>query len=644
MLAAVSCQDPPPATPRQDAGADEPDAAVPPAPEPTEPDAPRFEDWPCRPGWLAERVAPDQPWGPTICAPPKREECDDDALQLPGDAACRPLGPACPETTDGFPTQEEIRRRAPGFGGSIRHVLPGARPGGTGSREAPFRTMQEALGRAAPSGTVLALAAGRHPGGARLTRAVAVVGACAGETHIHVEAAGAPALGLELTGDGGQLVTALTVAATGPDTLGLLVRNHAAPVVLRHVAVLDTGLPGISVEVGEAAVEEVVIRRSALQGLQVVKGATVEARGLVVEDAWGSGVWVSTSPGDPLSTLRLEDAAIRRSGHHGFDLGTPSDTTVVGSLVERSGATGLLASPVGPPVRLALEDLVVEGPGGRGLEVHGGADVSVRRGLFSGCRGVAVFSPSYHAGQPATLALSDLVVRDTEPADSGLLGLGVGFVGGGELTLARTLLLRNHSTALAVLADDPGAALEATLEDVAVLDTDSRGDGLLGWGIGLMMGVQATGRRLWIEGSRDVGLGAIGWGAAPETRARLEHVRVLATRPAACGDVPEERPGSCVIEGRSYAGGSGVVVSEGARLTLERFVVAGSAQAGLLLAPEGLLRASDGQVHGNAIGLNLMQADVDLDHLTDVRVSDNGTAVARQELPVPDASAVLEGL
>ena len=59
---AVACQEPAPVLP-VDAGPDEPDSGGPELPP--EPDPPRFEDWPCRPGWLPEVAAPEQPWSPS---------------------------------------------------------------------------------------------------------------------------------------------------------------------------------------------------------------------------------------------------------------------------------------------------------------------------------------------------------------------------------------------------------------------------------------------------------------------------------------------------------------------------------------------------------------------------------------------------
>jgi hypothetical protein len=80
-------------------------------------------------------------------------------------------------------------------------------------------------------------------------------------------------------------------------------------------------------------------------------------------------------------------------------------------------------------------------------------------------------------------------------------------------------------------------------------------------------------------------------------------------------------------------------------VSVDGFSLSGSALAGLAIALEARVTARRGRIAGNTIGINLMIPDYDLDLLYDgVVLQGNRIDVARDEMPIPDASQVLSDL
>ena len=172
LLAAVSActepEPPAPAAPEADAGrGGEADAALPGPPDgfsvaaPAPPEAPRFPPPQCPDGWLAAHELPEGAPADGPCVPPPRVACEGASAQFTGDAACRRIGTACPEGDD-FLDEAALRALAPGYDGTIRYVSPQGR-GAACSRDAPCRSVSDALRRPPGDGTILALAAGTYP-------------------------------------------------------------------------------------------------------------------------------------------------------------------------------------------------------------------------------------------------------------------------------------------------------------------------------------------------------------------------------------------------------------------------------------------------------------------------------------------------
>ena len=121
----------------------------------------------------------------------------------------------------------------------------------------------------------------------------------------------------------------------------------------------------------------------------------------------------------------------------------------------------------------------------------------------------------------------------------------------------------------------------------------------------------------------------------------LDSVVISDTDPSTCAELPEDDDLSCVTAGRSGGVGAGVVSQAGARVTVRDFRITGSAHGGLVVGRDASLRASQGMVTDNAVGLIVWDESYDVERVSEeVFLFDNAIDVAVQEvtLPVPSAS------
>lgn len=129
---------------------------------PAEPSLPQLV--PCPDGWRAEQITA-RGVRVTTCVPVSPSGCEHDSLSLP--SGCTPIGRACP--TGDFADVDDP---------DAVYVRPGAV--GTGTREAPFGSIAEALSREHTEHIVLAR--GNYRESLVLTRPILIEGACATET------------------------------------------------------------------------------------------------------------------------------------------------------------------------------------------------------------------------------------------------------------------------------------------------------------------------------------------------------------------------------------------------------------------------------------------------------------------------------
>jgi hypothetical protein len=354
------------------------------------------------------------------------------------------------------------------------------------------------------------------------------------------------------------------------------------------------------------------------RGLVVQSGATVAASRMVLEQNRDVAVSVAHAG----TVLMLTDAVVRDTegqvsdGTFGRALGVQSGAraVVIRAVLERNHELGVYAADAG--TRVELTDLVVrdtesqtsDGTSGRGLAAQDGAAVVVQRALFERNRDLGIAA----AGPGTSAELADVLVRDTAArASDGGFGRGLAAQEGATLLVSRALIERNHDVGISV--HQPGTTAELT--DVVVRDTESQpSDGLGGRGLGVQIGAAVTVSRAILERNRELGVYA-----SDSATVRLTDVAVRDTAAAA-----------------DRFGGIGAGSYGEATVVLERFVVSGSALAGVQLARGGTIDLSEGEVSRNLIGANVQTEGYDLTRLMDrVRYRDNGRDLAADALPVP---------
>lgn len=333
--------------------------------------------------------------------------------------------------------------------------------------------------------------------------------------------------------------------------------------------------------------------------------------------------------------------------------------TVQARNVRMEGVAGPAVRALGDGVRameLTLEEFeIVDGlafardgsaviPGLRTLDTGGGvvasrADVELSRGVIGRCPGQALSVSS-----DATVAVADLVIEEIRGATAAwdddieltelmraTPGVGIVVAQGGSLTGERVSLRSIAGVGLMA------AGTDVQLSDFSSAEGAGHPSGVSGAGLFTTQGASVRLERVRLEKEKWVALMA-----HDDSTVILRDAVIAEVTPAPCGALPEGEQGSCVTGSQSEAAGIGAVVRNGAVLDLARFEVRGSALAGFILAEGGELDAVDGAVFDNSIGLNVLVDDFDFDRISErVFVYDNDSDVARQEMPVPDPSALL---
>lgn len=497
---------------------------------------------PCPTGW--REVAPSDADGVATCEPfPEAGalECPDGEAHFPGEPGCAPIGAPCPagEWPEGLPPDATVLFVRPGAGG------------GTGTREAPFGTVREAIA-AAPDGATIALSRGLFTESVMVDRAVTVRGACARDTII-----------------------------TSPEIGAHLVAAGAA---LEDVSIRDTGSAGLAVyDTPRARVAGVLVERANVEGV-LVAAATLDVRALVVRDTRPDGDGYGGAAIDVTdrahltmgrailersasyaayvddATLVASDVVLRDTrpqpadGRRGFGISVSSAgrAELTRALVERCSAAGVLARGAG--TSLVMTDSVVRevrpgtgaGEDGMGISILNAARAELTRVRVAGATDLAIEA----AGIDTVIAVSDgLLARSGYGAafhtnasaratrlrvmGCGTLGVGVGSGAEGSLsdvsvsdTLAMSdvavgVLVNGARAAFSRLAVEraEGVGVMATgastvvLEDSTIRDTrwaPPGGDGFLGRGLMAQLGAQLDAERVSIERTAGVGISVVG--------------------------------------------------------------------------------------------------------------------------------------
>ncbi|MGF1466200.1 MAG: hypothetical protein ACFCGT_08695 [Sandaracinaceae bacterium] len=262
-----------------------------------------------------------------------------------------------------------------------------------------------------------------------------------------------------------------------------------------------------------------------------------------------------TTLADAFGSAREGTTVVVAAGRYTVDRPWPSGVSLRGrcaaetSLVAPDDVgerTAVIESPEGR-MALRIEDVTVGPAPIRGVELRGvGGAVALDALLIRGTTGRGLF---VLAGAEAVAR--DLVVSDTASLNDGTLGRGLDIDEGGQLTLDRGLVRENRE--VGVLVQGPGT--EASLQNVAIVDTQVNGGRLGGFGLAAELGAQLLCERALLGGNQGgVSVGPDG------TMATLADVVVLGTR--------TRGPGLSVFD---------------ADLTLERGLLRGNSRHGVFV-------------------------------------------------------------
>lgn len=651
------------------------------------PEAPRFQDWDCPEGWEARPGIDDAQGGDatpaeiaafTVCAPPEvPRDCPTGQMASVASAECQQHGEACPE--ERFPSEEAIRARAPAHEGLVVYVAPGGN--GSGSREAPFGTLAQAIA-AAEEGGVIALSKGRHRATVQLPGGLAVVGACVAETVVEAEQTGDNAATFVLRGRDARLTNlTITGAARGVEIEGRVemaaIRVESAQLLGIHVnpgaALTGTALVvtdtqpssagthgyGLLVEGGSVLMTGVVLSANHTGGITVEDGASVNLRDFLLED---------TQPqrSDQTEGRGLVVTDAKFSASRAVVRGNAEAAGIAFGRTSEMNFTDALISDTKPSA--------ADGSFGFGLVLLDSAAGTLERVQLLRNRNVAV--AALDAG--AIWRLTDVTIRDTEP-ESVLMdgGRGIDVGDGARVHATRVVLQRNHAVGIHV----EGALATSTFDDIVVLDTLARvSDGSLGRAIDIGFQGQAVLNRVHVERAREVGfllyqsgLVEVGDLLVADTqpqendltggqgmqvneshielrRAWLRgnyHVGLLALEHEAVLDlrdiiVHDQRRSICGAACEGYEGGMAMALLE-SDSTLRRFEIDGSEFVGLQVGYTRKFSARDGFITGCGIGLNVQRFPLDVDEVfVDVQVFDNDTNFDTSEIAVPTADELVE--
>ena len=608
------------------------------------PTLPDLSDWDCPGGWGAF-----SPWsgaagaseavaarlGFRVCRPPDPPAgCAPGSMPVLGQASCLPLGLECPEY-DAWHDEATIRRRAAGFDGKVVYVSPAGHEDGEGTRESPFGSIEDAADWS-EDGDILALSKGTFPEEIFLQDEFALVGACEAETLLTVASLEDSEAVVNVDVLGPAMLSDLRISG-GTRGIGVVATG-----LLRVVGVSLHETTGAALWVSpvdpsvEVLLEDVVVSDTQADaesglglGIELNAGGLVTLRRTVVEHSQRGAVYVDGKG----SRLRAVDTVIRRTraadgsewaswavmvtagGQAEFERVWVGDNDDLGIYVDGERSEVLLADVVIANTVPASSTAGLA----RGLSLHGGARAVARRVLVHATRGLGVLFSG-----PGTFAqVEGLAVLATRPQPGvASAGRGMQVQLGARAEVDRALFSQNRD--VGVLAIGPGTVLE--LSDFAVSDTEPRAAGT-GRGRGLEVSQGASGvlTRGFLRNNREAGLAVLG----ADATASVRDLRVRATRESPCSS-----------DGCPPPGGSGIVVSDGARLEVEGFAVSGSDRAGLHLSEAGSLRARSGVLERNGIGFSGPEAV--RPELGTVRVVANDLGHQAGALSLPESSDAIQ--
>lgn len=487
--------------------------------------APRVSS--CPSGW---RVIEGDGVEPATCDPwPEggRRACSPGDAHFPGESGCRPIGADCPCEPGSSDCPDIVWPSEQPLSGTIIYVSPAAAPGGNGSNQRPFISLEDAVAGTADEDAAFVLSNGVFPvRDLVMTGRRSLWGTCAAQTILR---AIEPTTRRPTVWVDGSGVEVRNLQITGP-RLGMIVLPDAG-VKLEGVWIVEAAGVGLLIDRAlPSQATDLVISRTRGSGILVQFGGMFEVTRGVFEENEQAGVLLS-GRSDPLAAWLSDVAFIANRGEDlnqvrggALCVFDGSFATVRRSVFEDNATRSIVADGAG--TELTLHDLFVRDTaghlgdmeGGNGLTAQSGARVHAERAVFRRNREASVIATS-----SGTITLADVLIADSLGRSLDARG-GVGLQAQNGSTIRADRLAVHDSTGLGIAGF--GSALELT--DVGVFDTKSSAEvdpsrNLRG-GRGLSVdGGELTLHAALFERNRDVAV------VLDDTRGELEDVTIRDT-------------------------------------------------------------------------------------------------------------------
>ncbi len=305
-------------------------------------------------------------------------------------------------------------------------------------------------------------------------------------------------------------------------------------------------------------------------GVVAVHGGAVDATGLIVSGNTNLGV----STTDDGSSMTIRDSIVRDTRARPGD---ESTSTSVGALWAQAGTTmnashmlvennltnGAIA--IGERAQLDISDSIIRGvtgrsddfPAGFALDVSEGGSLHAARVRISDVTGIAASAKN----SGSRLTLEDVDASGTHAPHGLTLGVALAVIDHASADVLRTNLVGHLGETILVAEADS----RATLEDVAVRDTQPSVDRVMGIGLSAFRGGTIDGRHVLVSGGSLAGI---------EVNEPGSGVTLV---DSVVRDITASRSGQA----------DGIVVHNGGGLAASRVTIARTRQAGLFVFDPG---------------------------------------------------------
>lgn len=439
-------------------------------------------------------------------------DCPEGLMAIPGESACREIAPCGDGDYGSIPVDASTIYVNQSYAGG----------GSDGSLEKPWTNLIQAVA-GAPSGSLIAIAAGKYLGDISLTKPLRLWGRCpslveikgigasqsvtavlinagASGSEIHDLAITSPQRGVTLLGATDVLIDRAwlhDIDRQGiylPDSLG------TNSLTVRRSLMERATRTGIYAGGSALTFEESVLRAMRESSGQLGKGIYIEGttkdppvstglakltvRRSVIEKSHTMGLHLRGGEGLIESTVVRDTLAETATGTFGvgvyidFDpsTGDPAKASIKTSVIERSVDAGLFIHAATVDVDSTVVRDVASQPGddrgGRGINIDqddlndsNGSDVTIRRSVVERSRGAGVFVSASKALLEAT------IVRDTDTEPDGRFGYGITAQSDSNAAVRATLSVlscrveKSHTGGITTYGSD------TTVEHTLVIDT-----------------------------------------------------------------------------------------------------------------------------------------------------------------------------